>query len=192
MKMIETRRNPKLSDMGLLVDWFLLLDPKKSLLILSLYLKIDKNRRFIKQPIYFIPSDILSAVASRFNQKETQDKTTNSMQGPYTCIKKFPICRWRWKLTNNIEYSTKNKKTVVTKTHVKHKTKQLYYVFNLNLPEFVSLLKILIVLLPAGVAIRSNCDSFMSSAMATCLALFHLYIKSRLVYPTEKQNVIIL
>lgn len=42
-----------------------------------------------------LPSDTRSAVASRFNQKETQERTTSKTQGPYTCIRKLPICLCR-------------------------------------------------------------------------------------------------
>lgn len=41
------------------------------------------------------------------------------------------------------------------------------------------------VILPAGQSTKSNCDNFISSAIATaCLAPFHLYITSDVVYPT--------
>jgi len=46
---------------------------------------------------FLLPSDTRSAVASLFNQKETQDKTTSKIQGPYTCIRKLPICLCKWK-----------------------------------------------------------------------------------------------
>ena len=36
-----------------------------------------------------MPREILSEVASLFNQNETQEITTSSMQGPYTCQKDY-------------------------------------------------------------------------------------------------------
>ena len=78
-----------------------------------------------------IPRDILSDVASLFNQKDTQDITTRRIQGPYTykkkiyflsfifhfglqnwneyptCITKSPICLCKWKLTRRVEKEPK-------------------------------------------------------------------------------------
>lgn len=52
-----------------------------------------------------LPKDTLSAVASLFNQKDTQERTTSRTHGPYTCIRKLPMCLCKWKYTRSIEYS---------------------------------------------------------------------------------------
>ena len=58
----------------------------------------------------YLPNEILSDVASLFNQNETQEMTTRRTQGPYTWMTKFPMWRCRWKLTIKVECSPVKKK----------------------------------------------------------------------------------
>lgn len=62
-----------------------------------------------------LPRPILSAVASLLIQKETQDNITMSVHGTYTCIRKYPMCRWNWNATRNVENPPANQKV-----HVMH------------------------------------------------------------------------
>ncbi|TGZ51498.1 hypothetical protein DBV15_02252 [Temnothorax longispinosus] len=59
--------------------------------------------RLPRSRVLLLPSDTRSAVASLFNQNETQDKTTSRTQGPYTCIRKLPMCLCKWKYTKSID-----------------------------------------------------------------------------------------
>lgn len=54
-----------------------------------------KNTEYKRAPMGFLPRDMRSDVASRLSQKDTQERTTSSMQGPYTWIKKLPMFLWR-------------------------------------------------------------------------------------------------
>lgn len=74
-----------------------------------------------------LPKETLSAVASLLSQKETHDKTTSRTQGPYTCIKKFPMCLCRWKLTSSMEYCAEKSKIIEFWTYKGRKAYRLRY-----------------------------------------------------------------
>ena len=71
-----------------------------------------KNAKMLQEINLYLPKEILSDVASLFNQNETHEITTSRTHGPYTCITKFPMCRWRWKLTISVECSPKIRKEI--------------------------------------------------------------------------------
>ena len=51
------------------------------------------NAKILYEIDLYLPKEILSDVASLFNQNETHEITTSRTHGPYTCITKFPMCR---------------------------------------------------------------------------------------------------
>ena len=70
---------------------------------LKTYVVIHSANKEYMPSTQHTPRVILSAVASRLIQNDTQDITTSKLQGAYTLIIKYPMCLLKINLANNME-----------------------------------------------------------------------------------------